>query len=202
MYDPSLTPAEQEQVRNARIRRLRAEREGSSRRRGTGRRFQPLVLLGWLGGVIALTVIVLYLGILALSPAIMTWIEARPTLIQNELVVDFVNWYDPDAIADRPASDVYERKSIEIPPGATDTFIGDLLVEEGLIHSELAFHYQVYQAEPRGRPARRPVRPVAHLPALVHHRRPAPGVGTGGQRSPSSRGCASRSSSRSSGPRT
>ncbi len=150
MYDPSLTPAEQEQVRNARIRRLRAEREGSSRRRGTGRRFQPLVLLGWLGGVIALTVIVLYLGILALSPAIMAWIEARPTLIQNELVVDFVNWYDPDAIADRPASDVYERKSVEIPPGATDTFIGDLLVEEGLIHSELAFHYQVYQANREG----------------------------------------------------
>ena len=117
MYDPSLTPAEQEQVRNARIRRLRAEREGSSRRRGATRRFQPLVLLGWLGGV------------LALSPAIMAWIEARPTLIQNELVVDFVNWYDPDAIADRPASDLYDRMSVEIPPGATDTFIGDLLVE-------------------------------------------------------------------------
>lgn len=150
MYDPSLTPAEQEQVRNARIRRLRAEREGSSRRPGAGRRFQPLVLLGWLGGVIALTAIVLYLGVLALSPAIMAWIEARPTLIQNELVVDFVNWYDPDAIADRPASDVYERKSVEIPPGATDTFIGDLLVEEGLIHSELAFHYQVYQANREG----------------------------------------------------
>ena len=149
MYDPSLTPAEQEQVRNARIRRLRTEREESRRRRGA-RRFQPLVLLGWLGGVIALTAIVLYLGVLALSPAIMAWIEARPTLIQNDVVVDFVNWYDPDAIADRPASDVYERKSIEIPPGATDSFIGELLVVEGLIHSELAFHYQVYQANREG----------------------------------------------------
>lgn len=149
MYDPSLTPAEQEQVRNARIRRLRAEREGGLRRR-RGRRFQPLVLLGWIGGVIALTVIALYLGMLALSPAIMTWIEARPTLIQNDFVVDFVNWYDPAAIADTPASDVYERKSIEIPPGATDSFIGDLLVREGLIHSELAFHYQVYQANREG----------------------------------------------------
>lgn len=149
MYDPSLTPAEQEQVRNARIRRLRAERESSLRRRGT-RRLQPLVLLGWIGGVIALTVIVLYLGVLALSPAIMAWVEERPTLIQNDLVVDFVNWYDPDAIADRPASDTYQRMSVEIPPGATDGFIGDLLVDRGLIHSTLAFHYQVYQAERSG----------------------------------------------------
>ena len=149
MYDPSLTPAEQEQLRNARIRRLRAEREKGQRSR-LGRRFQPLVLLGWIGGVIALTVIVLYLAVLAISPAIMAWIEARPTLIQNELVVDFVNWYDPDAIADRPASSTYERTSVEIPPGATDTFIGDLLVERGLVHSELAFHYQVYAAERSG----------------------------------------------------
>jgi UPF0755 protein len=149
MYDPSLTPAEQEQVRNARIRRLRAEREQSARNRG-GRRLQPLVLLGWIGGVIALTVIALYLGVLALSPAIMAWIEERPTLIQNDLVVDFVEWYDPDAIADRPASETYARMSVEIPPGATDTFIGELLVGRGLIHSELAFHYQVYQAERSG----------------------------------------------------
>jgi UPF0755 protein len=149
MYDPSLTPAEQEQVRNARIRRLRAERESSLRRRGTGR-LQPLVLLGWIGGVIALTVIVLYLGVLALSPAIMAWIEERPTLIQNDLVVDFVNWYDPDAIADTPVSDTYQRMSVEIPPGATDAFIGELLVDRQLIHSELAFHYQVYQAERSG----------------------------------------------------
>jgi hypothetical protein len=137
MYDPSLTPAEQEQLRNARIRRLRSDRERSQRGRN-GRRFQPLVLLGWIGGVIALTVVVLYLAILALSPAIMSWIEARPTLIQNDLVVDFVNWYDPDAIADRPASETYERVSVEIPPGATDSFIGELLVERGLVHSELA----------------------------------------------------------------
>ena len=48
MHDPSLTPAEQERVRNARIRRLRTEREGGLHRRA-GRRFQPLVLLGWIG---------------------------------------------------------------------------------------------------------------------------------------------------------
>lgn len=149
MYDPSMTPAEQEKVRNARIRRLRAEREGSARRRGS-RPFQPVVLLGWIGGIIALTVIVLYLAVLALSPAIMAWIEERPTLIQNDFVVDFVNWYNPDAIADRPASDTYQRTSIEIPPGATDTFIGELLVRRGLIHSELAFHHQVYEANREG----------------------------------------------------
>ena len=149
MYDPSLTPAEQEQLRNARIRRLRAERESSARRRGS-RRFQPLVLLGWIGGVVALTVIVLYLGVLALSPAIMAWVEERPTLIQNDLIVDFVNWYNPDAIADRAASDEYRRTTVEIPPGATDTFIGELLVGKGLIHSELAFHHQVYLANREG----------------------------------------------------
>jgi len=149
MYDPSMTPAEQEQVRNARIRRLRAEREGGARRRH-GRSLQPLVLLGWIGGVIALTVIVLYLAVLALSPAIMAWVEERPTLIQNELIVDFVNWYRPDAIADEPASDTYRRVSIEIPPGATDAFIGQLLVTRGLIHSDLAFHHQVYEANREG----------------------------------------------------
>lgn len=148
MYDPSLTPAEQQERRNARIRRLRAEREGA--RRFGSRPLQPLVLVGWVGGVIALTVIVLYLGILALSPAIMAWVEARPSLIQNEIVVDFVNWYDPDAIADRPASDTYRRISVEIPPGATDTFIGELLISRGLIHSQLAFQYQVYQANREG----------------------------------------------------
>ncbi|MEX1279006.1 MAG: endolytic transglycosylase MltG [Chloroflexota bacterium] len=144
-----MTPAEQEQVRNARIRRLRAEREGTARRL-RGRPLQPLVLLGWIGGVIALTVIVLYLAVLALSPAIMAWVEQRPTLIQNELIVDFVNWYRPEAIADEAASDTYRRVSIEIPPGATDAFIGQLLVTRGLIHSELAFHHQVYQADREG----------------------------------------------------
>ena len=149
MYDPSMTPAEQEQVRNARIRRLRAEREGAGRRL-RGRPLQPVVLLGWIGGVIALTAIVLYLAVLALSPAIMAWVEARPTLIQNELIVDFVTWYRPDAIADEPASDTYRRVSIEIPPGATDAFIGQLLVTRGLIGSELAFHHQVFEANREG----------------------------------------------------
>ena len=149
MYDPSMTPAEQEQVRNARIRRLRAEREGTARRL-RGRPLQPVVLLGWIGGVIALTAIVLYLAVLALSPAIMAWVEERPSLIQHDIIVDFVNGYDPDAIADRAASDTYQRISVEIPPGATDTFIGELLVRRGLIHSELAFHHQVYLANREG----------------------------------------------------
>jgi peptidoglycan lytic transglycosylase G len=148
MYDPSLTPAEQEQIRNARIRRLRAERESAKRR--SGRSLQPLVLLGWIAGVIGLTVIVMYLAMLALAPAIMDWVEERPTLIQNGLVEDFVNWYEPEAIADRPASDTYRRVSIEIPPGATDSFIGDLLVNYGLIHSKLAFQHWVYEAEREG----------------------------------------------------
>ena len=150
MHEPGLTPAEQERLRNARIRRLQAERETAEQHRRRNRPFQPVILLGWIGGVIALTIIALYLGILALSPLIMGWIEERPTLIQNEVVVDFVNWYQPEAIADEPASDVYQRMSVEIPPGATDTFIADLLYSRGLVHSQLAFHYQVYQAERSG----------------------------------------------------
>ena len=178
MHDPSLTPAEQERVRNARIRRLRTEREGGLHRRA-GRRFQPLVLLGWIGGVIALTVIVLYLGILALSPAIMAWVEARPTLIQNDLVVDFVNWYDPAAIADTPASSTYQRISVEIPPGATDSFIGDLLVGQGLIHSER--HSTTRCTRPSARGTSTPASTTCHPRSfLVHHRRTPPGGGARG----------------------
>ena len=149
--------------------------------------------------MIALTVIVLYLGVLALSPAIMAWVEARPTLIQNDLVVDFVNWYDPDAIADTPASSTYQRISVEIPPGATDSFIGDLLVGQGLIHSELAFHYQVYQAEREGTST--PASTTCH-PRSCPRSSSAPSARRRGprSRSPFSRGCASRSWSRTSAP--
>lgn len=149
MYDPSLSPSEQEQIRNARIRRLQAEREASGRRHSS-RRFQPIVLLGWIGGVIALTILVGFLAIQALSPAMMAWVEERPTLIQNDFIVKFVNWYDPEAIADTPASTTYQRISVEIPPGATDTFIGQLLVGKGLIATELAFHHAVYEANREG----------------------------------------------------
>jgi UPF0755 protein len=148
MYDSNLTPAEQEQLRNARIRRLQVEREGGRRRRR--RPLQPVVLLAWIGGVIVLTVIALYLAALALSPAIMAWIEERPTLIQHQVIEDFVMWHDPDAIADVASSETYQRMSVEIPPGATDSFIGELLVGRGLIHSELAFHHQVYEADREG----------------------------------------------------
>jgi len=149
MYDPSLTPSEQEEIRNARIRRLRADRLATDRRRSF-RRLQPLALLAWIGGAIGLTVLVLFLAVQALSPAMMAWVEERPTLIQNDFIVKFVNWYDPSAIADTPASDTYNRISVEIPPGATDTFIGQLLVGKGLIATELAFHHAVYEANREG----------------------------------------------------
>ena len=176
MYDPSLTPAEQERFE-------REDPPAANRARGrtSPPRRPPVPTTRSAGldrGVIALTVIVLYLGILALSPAIMAWVEARPTLIQNDLVVDFVNWYDPAAI-DTPASSTYQRISVEIPPGATDSFIGDLLVGQGLIHSELAFHYQVYQAEREGTST--PASTTCHpRSCLVHHRRTPPGGGARG----------------------
>jgi len=62
MYDPSLTPSEQEEIRNARIRRLRADRLATDRRRSF-RRLQPLALLAWIGGAIGLTVLVLFLAV-------------------------------------------------------------------------------------------------------------------------------------------
>ena len=148
MYDPSLTPAEEEERRNSRIRRLREQREAAAHRRS--RPFQPLVLLMWMGGVILLSGIIFYIAFLAFTPTLFSWVESHPGTLQNGVVVDFVNGYYPDAIADAPASETYRRVRVEIPPGATDSFIGSLLVRLGLVHSELAFHYQVYQANRSG----------------------------------------------------
>ena len=148
MYDPTLSPAEEEERRNARIRRLREQREKAAHR--TARPFQPLVLLVWIGGVIVLSLLVFYLAFVAFAPTLFGWVEEHPSTLQNGVVVDFVNWYNPAAIADTPASDVQRRTTIEIPPGATDSFIATLLFRHGLVHSELAFHYQVYQAERSG----------------------------------------------------
>jgi len=136
-----------EERRNARIRRVRAERGTPNGRRRT---FQPVVLLAWFAGVIALAGVLLFLGFLAFSPRLMVWIEDHPGSIEQGIVRDFVQWYQPQALADEPASDDGGRITVTIEDGASDAEIGELLLSEGLIKSRLAFQWAVMQAEREG----------------------------------------------------
>lgn len=134
---------EHDERRDARIRAMRQERETPKRRRRT---FQPLVLIGWFAGVIALAGVLLFIGLLTLAPRLMGWIEAHPGTVDNGLVRNFVEWYRPDELADLPAGEGGPRITIEVVGGATDAQIGALLFEKGLIRSELAFQFAVLQA--------------------------------------------------------
>jgi UPF0755 protein len=139
---------EYEERRNARIRRLREEREGPMRRR---RRVQPLLLLIWIAGTIALVGVLLVLGFNAIfAPRVMAWVEANPGAIEHGIVEDFVEWYSPEILADEPASEEQRRVSVTIEQGATETTIGDTLFAAGLINSRIAFHYAVINAGREG----------------------------------------------------
>jgi len=132
---------EYEERRNARIRQLREQREGPMRRR---RRVQPLLLVAWIAGSIALLVFLIVLGFNALfAPRVMAWVEENPGAIEHGLVQDFVQWYQPEVLADAPASDEQRRVTVTVESGATDTSIGQLLFDEGLIGSQIAFQYAV-----------------------------------------------------------
>jgi UPF0755 protein len=134
--------------RNERIRELRAQRQASDRR--PRRRFQPIVLLLWLAGVAALAAFLLFIGFLAFAPRLMSWVEENPSSIKQGIVLDFVRWYQPSAIADTPASDSSQRITFQVPTGATDTDIGHLLFQKGLVRSELAFQFFVIAAGREG----------------------------------------------------
>jgi UPF0755 protein len=137
-----------EERRDARIRELRERREGPVRRK---RRVQPLLLLIWIAGTIALLGVLIVLGFNAIfAPRVMDWVEANPGAIEHGIVRDFVQWYEPEAIADEPASEELRRVTVEIPQGATETEIGDLLFADGLISSRIAFHYAVISAGREG----------------------------------------------------
>src|SRR6188508_839441 len=132
---------EYEDRRNARIRQLREQREGPMRRR---RRVQPLLLVAWIAGSIALLVVLIVLGFNALfAPRVMAWVEENPGAIEHGLVQDFVKWYRPEVLEDLPASDEQRRVTVVVETGATDTLIGQLLFDEGLISSQIAFQYAV-----------------------------------------------------------
>jgi UPF0755 protein len=139
---------EYEERRNERIRRLREDREGPMRRR---RRVQPLLLLMWIAGTIALAGVLLVLGFNAIfAPRVMAWVEDNPGAIEHGIVQDFVRWYRPEVLADEPASDEQRRVTVTIEQGATETSIGDTLFAEGLISSRIAFQYAVLNAGREG----------------------------------------------------
>ena len=113
--------------RSERIRELRAQRQSTERR--PRRRFQPLVLLLWLAGVAALAAFLIFICFLAFAPRLMSWVEENPGAIKQGIVLDFVRWYQPSAIADTPASNSVERVTFQVPTGSTDTAIGHLLFQ-------------------------------------------------------------------------
>ena len=139
---------EYEERRNARIRQLREQREGPMRRR---RRIQPLLLVAWIAGSIALLIFLIVLGFNALfAPRVMAWVEENPGAIEHGLVQDFVNWYRPGVLEDAPASDEQRRVTVVVEQGVTDTTIGRLLFDERLISSQIAFQYAVITAGREG----------------------------------------------------
>ncbi|MGH2382975.1 MAG: endolytic transglycosylase MltG, partial [Candidatus Limnocylindria bacterium] len=140
--------SEYEERRNARIRQLREQREGPMRRR---RRVQPLLLIMWIAGSIALLGILIVLGFnVFFAPRVMAWVEENPGAIEHGLVEDFVQWYRPEVLADTPASDEQRRVTVNVEIGATDRSIGQLLFDEGLIGSQIAFQYAVITAGREG----------------------------------------------------
>ncbi len=139
---------EREDRRNARIRQLREQREGPMRRR---RRIQPLLLLVWIAGSITLLGVLIVLGFNAFfAPRVMAWVEENPGAIEHGLVEDFVAWYRPEELEDKPASEEQRRVTVTVQQGATDTSIGQLLFDEGLIGSQIAFQYAVISADREG----------------------------------------------------
>ena len=147
MTERPLQPWERDQARIARIRELREQREGPLRRR---HRFQPAVLLGWFVVVILLVAVLIGFGFVAFAPRLMSWVEDNPGSLEHGVVVTFVQWYRPEALADEPASTDRRRVTITVPDGATDTQIGEILEEAELIVSRLAFQYQVLLAGRQG----------------------------------------------------
>ena len=142
------TSSEYEERRNARIRELREHREGPVRRR---RRVEPLLLVAWIAGSIALLAVALVFGFnVFFAPRVMAWVEENPGAIEHGLVQDFVQWYQPEVLSDEPASGEQRRVTVNVETGATDTSIGRLLFEQGLIKSEIAFQYAVISAGREG----------------------------------------------------
>jgi UPF0755 protein len=111
---------------------------------------QPVILLGWFAGVIALLAVLIVIGFIAFAPRLMAWVEDHPGSIEHGVVQTFVRWYEPSALSDDPKSADASRVSITVEDGATDGDIADLLYNQGVIGSRLAFEWQVIQAGRKG----------------------------------------------------
>jgi UPF0755 protein len=148
MGNGPISPSQRDEERSARIRQLREQREGPMRRR---RALQPFVLIGWFAAVAALAAMLIYMGFLAFSPRLMTWVEENPASIDHGIVRDFVEWYEPESLADEardPGSE--ERITFVVAPGMSDRRIGEELHSAGLIKSRLAFYYALVGAGRQG----------------------------------------------------
>jgi UPF0755 protein len=132
-----------EDRRNARIRRMRDDRGGPVPRRRT---FQPVVLLAWFAGVIALLGVLIIIGFIAFAPSLMAWVQDHPGSIEQGVVRNFVEWYQPDALANEPAADDGQRITVTVASGSSDAAIGQQLFDLGVINSRLAFQFAVMQA--------------------------------------------------------
>jgi UPF0755 protein len=108
------------------------------------------VLLVWFAGVIALLAVLIVIGFIAFAPRLMAWVEEHPGSIEQGPVQTFVKWYQPTALADEPLSDDTTRHSVTVQDGASDSDIADLLFDEGIIGSRLAFQWAVIQAGREG----------------------------------------------------
>jgi UPF0755 protein len=137
---------DQQDVRNARIRKLR---EGRERPYGKRRTLQPVVVLAWFAGVIALLGVLIVVGFLAFAPRLMSWVEENPGSIEHGIVRDFVMWYQPDALADQPLGGD-GRVTVSIAQGSSDTQIANQLAADGVVRSALVFQYWVLQAGREG----------------------------------------------------
>jgi UPF0755 protein len=137
---------EQQDVRNARIRKLREERD---RPLGKRRPLQPVVVLAWFAAVIALLGVLIIVGFLAFAPRLMAWVEENPGSIEHGIVRDFVMWYQPEALADEPLGGD-GRVTVNIPQGSSDTQIARQLAADGVVRSALVFQYWVLQAGREG----------------------------------------------------
>ena len=115
------------------------------------RRVEPVLLITWIAGTIALLIVGIVLGFnLIFAPRVMAWVEENPGAIEHGLVQDFVQWYNPDVLADEPLSEERTRITFDVPQGASDAGIGQALFEQGLIRSQIAFQYAVIQAGREG----------------------------------------------------
>jgi UPF0755 protein len=148
MRNGPISPSQRDEERSARIRQLREQREGPMRRR---RALQPFVLIGWFAAVAALAAVLIYMGFLAFSPTLMNWVEENPGSIDHGIVRDFVEWYEPEALADQaadPNSD--ERITFTVVPGMSDRRIGEELHAAGLIRNQLSFYYALVETGRQG----------------------------------------------------